>query len=92
MKPQASQPEALGHAVLGVPTERELENAVALGGMKAPLRSIRKLSVRYRAVGSRVAAELGQLLLSQPLRVQQCLGDLGKADAQGPPKELIDLA
>eukprot|EP00971_Amphidinium_carterae_P287035 5697995-Amphidinium_carterae.1 len=92
MKPQASQPEALGHAVLGVPTQRDVENAAALSGMKTPLRSINKLSVRYRAVGARVASELGHVLLSKPDRVRQCLGDLGSSDASGPPQELIDLA
>eukprot|EP00971_Amphidinium_carterae_P302926 6018879-Amphidinium_carterae.1 len=79
MKPQACQVEALGRAVLIVPSQRELENA--LSGMKAPFRSVAKLNTRYRAVGARVACELGRLLLAEPDRVRQCLGDLGCTDA-----------
>eukprot|EP00971_Amphidinium_carterae_P300254 5965474-Amphidinium_carterae.1 len=60
--------------------------------MKTPLRSIRKLSLHYRAIGSRVAAELGHLLLAEPGRIHQCVGDLGQADAHGPPLDLINMA
>eukprot|EP00971_Amphidinium_carterae_P347795 6489989-Amphidinium_carterae.1 len=65
-EPELSQPCPMNKRVLGVTSERQQQNLMAVGGMRSPTRAIGKLQSKHYVMGAKIKAILARSLLQDP--------------------------
>eukprot|EP00971_Amphidinium_carterae_P336725 6473238-Amphidinium_carterae.1 len=72
------------------PRERALENSWAIGGMRCPAESNRRLNRKHRVIGAQILAMLSRRLMQDQKLRCACLHSVGTIGATGPTEEQLD--
>eukprot|EP00971_Amphidinium_carterae_P020315 400272-Amphidinium_carterae.1 len=72
-------------------TDREVQNAAAIGGMRNPASAIMKSQGRHLEVGCRLFSRMSTLLQYAPRLRQQCLAGVGGIASDGPDAKFVEF-